>query len=87
LIVTFAALFAVLSRDDSSQTSVKDREAFAGLAGLAVSLALSVTQSLNWSVRMASDLESQMVSVERIKSYSGMPQVRCMSRLMKRPVI
>jgi len=32
-------------------------------------LALSVTQSLNWSVRMASDLESQMISVERIDSY------------------
>lgn len=70
------------------------------MAGLAVSLALSVTQSLNWysvhtridcsffilylssyaivlsirSVRMASDLESHMVSVERIKTYSNMPQ-------------
>ena len=37
-------------------------------------MALSVTQSLNWSVRMASDLESQMVSVERVRSYSSMPQ-------------
>lgn len=36
---------------------------FAGLAGLAISLALTITQSLNWSVRMASDLESQMVRV------------------------
>ena len=34
-----------------------------GLAGLAISFALSVTQSLNWTVRMASDMESQMVSV------------------------
>ncbi|CAM9655882.1 unnamed protein product, partial [Ectocarpus fasciculatus] len=69
LIVTCAALFAVLARDDSSTQT-----AFAGMAGLAVSLALSVTQSLNWSVRMASDLESHMVSVERIKTYSNMPQ-------------
>lgn len=74
LIVTFAALFAVLARDNSSTQTVEDREAFAGMAGLAISLALSVTQSLNWSVRMASDLEGQMVSVERVKTYSTMIQ-------------
>jgi ATP-binding cassette subfamily C (CFTR/MRP) protein 1 len=45
-----------------------------GMAGLAISLALSVTQSLNWSVRMASDLESQMVSVERVTGYANMQQ-------------
>ena len=44
-------------------------ETFAGLAGLSVSFALSVTQSLNWSVRMGSDLEANMVSVERIRQY------------------
>jgi ATP-binding cassette subfamily C (CFTR/MRP) protein 1 len=82
LIVTFAALFAVISRGepDLSATATEggsedvSRERFAGLAGLAISLALSVTQSLNWSVRMASDLESQMVAVERIKTYATMPQ-------------
>ncbi|VEU33619.1 unnamed protein product [Pseudo-nitzschia multistriata] len=42
---------------------------FAGLAGLAISYALSITQALNWSVRMASDLEASMVSVERVRSY------------------
>jgi ABC-type multidrug transport system fused ATPase/permease subunit len=31
-------------------------------------------QSLNWTVRMASDLESQMVSVERVHGYSVMTQ-------------
>lgn len=45
-------------------------ERFAGLAGLAISYALSVTQSLNWSVRMASDLEANFVAVERIKEYT-----------------
>jgi len=45
-------------------------ENFAGLAGLAISYALSVTQSLNWSVRMASDLEANFVAVERIKEYT-----------------
>ncbi len=33
-------------------------------------------QSLNWTVRMASDMESQMVSVERVKQYSIMEQER-----------
>ena len=74
LIATFAALFAVLGRDTKQGpldvTDQSNREAFAGLAGLSISFALSVTQSLNWSVRMASDLESQMVSVERVKAYS-----------------
>jgi ATP-binding cassette subfamily C (CFTR/MRP) protein 1 len=44
-------------------------EQFAGLAGLSISFALSVTQALNWSVRMASDLEASMVSVERVREY------------------
>ncbi len=37
-------------------------EIFAGLAGLSISFALSITQSLNWTVRMASDLEANMVA-------------------------
>lgn len=77
-IVAFAALTAVLSREslrtDSSVTdtaaSAPNYAAFSGMAGLAISLSLSITQSLNWTVRMASNLESQMVSVERVSSYS-----------------
>lgn len=57
-------LFAIISHD----------VCFAGMAGLAISLALGVTQSLNWSVRMASDLESQMVAVERLESFTTMEQ-------------
>ena len=63
-IVTFACLCAVLEHD-----SMAGDETFAGAAGLSISFALSVTQSLNWSVRMSSDLEAQMVSVERINQY------------------
>lgn len=73
LIVTFTALAAVIARDYQEDTTIS-RENFAGLAGLALSFAISITQSINWSVRMASDLESQMVSVERVKTYSLMPQ-------------
>jgi ATP-binding cassette, subfamily C (CFTR/MRP), member 1 len=65
LIITFASLVAVLDH----ATSGAD-ETFAGLAGLSISYALSVTQSLNWSVRMASDMEANMVAVERLEEYT-----------------
>lgn len=42
----------------------------AGLLGLMLSQVLSTTQTLNWAVRSASDVEQNIVSVERILSYS-----------------
>jgi len=68
LIIFSACLCAVLEHPRQA-----GNEAFAGLAGLSISFALSVTQSLNWSVRMGSDLEASMVSVERIRQYSKLP--------------
>jgi ATP-binding cassette subfamily C (CFTR/MRP) protein 1 len=47
-------------------------EIFAGLAGLSISYALAVTQSLNWAVRVGSDFEANMVSVERIRQYCNL---------------
>lgn len=64
LIISSACLCAVLEH-----RVIGGNETFAGLAGLSISFALSATQSLNWSVRMSSDLEANMVSVERIRQY------------------
>lgn len=64
LIILFSALFAVLSRDTLSP----------GLVGLSVSYALQVTQTLNWLVRMTSDVETNIVAVERIKEYGETKQ-------------
>jgi ATP-binding cassette, subfamily C (CFTR/MRP), member 1 len=73
-IVTFTALSAVFSRQFYTDASEESRHQFAGMAGLGISLALGVTQSLNWSVRMASDLESHMVAVERLENFAEMEQ-------------
>ena len=75
MIVALAALSFVLYRSYyiSGLESINSTSTFAGFAGLGISLCLSITQSLNWSVRMASDLESQMVSVERVHEYTSIP--------------
>ncbi|KAK2178694.1 hypothetical protein NP493_533g01002 [Ridgeia piscesae] len=62
-IVLSAALFAVLSRGSVNS----------GVVGLSITYALQITQSLNWMVRMTSDLETNIVSVERAKEYSETP--------------
>ena len=59
-IIFAAALFAVLGRDNLSP----------GIVGLSVSYALQVTQTLNWFVRMSSELETNVVAVERLEEYS-----------------
>ncbi|XP_055990712.1 multidrug resistance-associated protein 1 [Sorex fumeus] len=59
-IVLFASLFAVVSRHSLSP----------GLVGLSVSYSLQITSYLNWLVRMSSEMETNIVAVERLKEYS-----------------
>uniref|UniRef100_A0A3B4A6D8 Multidrug resistance-associated protein 1 n=1 Tax=Periophthalmus magnuspinnatus TaxID=409849 RepID=A0A3B4A6D8_9GOBI len=58
-IVSCAALFAVIARESLSP----------GIMGLSITYALQVT-SLTWLVRMSSDLETNIVAVERVREYS-----------------
>ncbi|XP_028267253.1 multidrug resistance-associated protein 1 isoform X2 [Parambassis ranga] len=58
-IVSFAALFAVIARENLSP----------GIMGLSISYALQLTASLTWLVRMSSDVETNIVAVERVKEY------------------
>ncbi|XP_040290618.1 canalicular multispecific organic anion transporter 1-like isoform X2 [Bufo bufo] len=59
LTVFFAALFAVLARGTID----------GGTVGLSISSALNITQTLNWLVRMTSELETNIVAVERVDEY------------------
>jgi ATP-binding cassette, subfamily C (CFTR/MRP), member 1 len=45
----------------------------AGLVGLAMSYALQTTQALNWIVRQTVEVETNIVSVERVLEYSYLP--------------
>uniref|UniRef100_A0A5S6Q8F7 ABC-type glutathione-S-conjugate transporter n=1 Tax=Trichuris muris TaxID=70415 RepID=A0A5S6Q8F7_TRIMR len=65
LLVFLASILAAYNREDGILS--------AGMVGLAVTYALSITQTLNWVVRMTSDLETNIVSVERIDEYMTVP--------------
>ncbi len=62
IIVVASALLTVIAAGSIS----------ASAAGLSVSYALSITQGLNWLVRMAGQVETQIVSVERVDEYSDL---------------
>ncbi|GAV06011.1 hypothetical protein RvY_16054-1 [Ramazzottius varieornatus] len=65
--VFFAGLFAVVGRDKDWGINAKD-------IGLSISYALNVTQILNMMVRSATELEANIVSVERIQEYTEIQQ-------------
>ncbi|KAF2181672.1 multidrug resistance-associated protein 1 [Zopfia rhizophila CBS 207.26] len=66
IIILASASFAILSVASHSGLS-------AGTVGLAMSYALQITQSLNWIVRQTVEVETNIVSVERVLEYAALP--------------
>ncbi|XP_071760532.1 multidrug resistance-associated protein 1-like [Centroberyx gerrardi] len=64
LLVLAAAILSVRGRDYLSP----------GIVGLAVSHSLQVTGILSWIVRAWTDVENNIVSVERVKEYANTPK-------------
>jgi ABC-type multidrug transport system fused ATPase/permease subunit len=60
LLTLFTAITAVLMRDRLT----------AGTVGLMITYALQITHSLNLLVRASSEVEANIVSVERINEYA-----------------
>lgn len=65
-IILAAASFAIISVATGSGLS-------AGMVGLAMSYALQITTSLNWIVRQTVEVETNIVSVERVLEYARLP--------------
>ncbi|KAF2012769.1 multidrug resistance-associated protein 1 [Aaosphaeria arxii CBS 175.79] len=66
IIILASAGFAIVSVSSHSGLS-------AGMVGLAMSYALQITQSLNWIVRQTVEVETNIVSVERVLEYAALP--------------
>ncbi|XP_055077733.1 multidrug resistance-associated protein 1-like [Periophthalmus magnuspinnatus] len=64
VLVLASALFSVLGRHELSS----------GIVGLAISHSLQVTGVLSWIVRSWTDVENNIVSVERVKEYAHTPK-------------
>ncbi|XP_053133153.1 ATP-binding cassette sub-family C member 6-like isoform X2 [Hemicordylus capensis] len=63
-IVLFAALLAVINKPDLSP----------GMVGFSISYALQITGMLNWMVRSLTEIENNIVSVERVRDYLTTPK-------------
>ncbi|KAK6201198.1 P-loop containing nucleoside triphosphate hydrolase protein [Scheffersomyces amazonensis] len=66
----FLGSIIILGAAGLSILTLQSGKLTAGLVGLSVSYALQITQSLNWIVRMTVEVETNIVSVERIMEYS-----------------
>eukprot|EP00041_Stephanoeca_diplocostata_P028197 m.790864 g.790864 ORF g.790864 m.790864 type:complete len:1581 (+) comp23327_c0_seq3:295-5037(+) len=73
-IIFFTAMFAIIEDTNIDASSV----------GLSITYAMSVTQTLNWMVRMATELETNIVAVERVDEYCKI-DVELPAQLPNRP--
>lgn len=90
LTVLFASLFAVIGREKgtvdpglvglsiSYALSVRTKAVYTSFEKLLILIfpfCVKITQTLNWFMRMTSEVETNIVAVERIKEYSEAQQV------------
>lgn len=80
IIILASAGLAILSVATGSGLS-------AGMVGLAMSYALQITQSLNWIVRQTVEVETNIVSVERVLEYANLPSEAPEVIFKRRPAI
>lgn len=80
VIILAAASFPILSVATGVKLS-------AGMVGLSMSYALQITQSLNWIVRQTVEVETNIVSVERVLEYANLPSEAPDVIFKKRPQI
>ena len=66
IVILAAAGFSIISVTNGNGPS-------AGMVGLAMSYALQITTSLNWIVRQSVEVETNIVSVERVLEYARLP--------------
>lgn len=66
----FLGSLIILASSGLAILTLKSSGISAGMVGLSVSYALQITQSLNWIVRMTVEVETNIVSVERVLEYS-----------------
>ncbi|CAG8043015.1 unnamed protein product [Penicillium salamii] len=80
IIILASAGLAIMSVATGSRLS-------SGMVGLAMSYALQITQSLNWIVRQTVEVETNIVSVERVLEYANLPSEAPDVIFKRRPAI
>ncbi|KAJ5197024.1 hypothetical protein N7449_007503 [Penicillium cf. viridicatum] len=80
IIILASAGLAIMSVATGSKLSP-------GMVGLAMSYALQITQSLNWIVRQTVEVETNIVSVERVLEYANLPSEAPEVIFKRRPAI
>ncbi|KAK2780714.1 hypothetical protein FQN52_002082 [Onygenales sp. PD_12] len=80
VIILGAAVFSIIAVATGQRIT-------AGMVGLAMSYALQITQSLNWIVRQTVEVETNIVSVERVLEYANLPSEAPDVIFKKRPQI
>lgn len=63
-VVLAASLFAVIARDEIDEASV----------GLSITYALQISSLMSFFVRMTTEVETNIVAVERVEEYTNRPQ-------------